>query len=222
MEFNNTLQRIQFHFRSQNPSVILDIGAHVGTYSNVFRSVYPDAMIYAIEPDMESFNILKNGNYTAINELLSDVSGKTLTFYSKKGCATGASYKKEIYGNHYKQDVIETQMTSISLDDLVEKYHIPKIDLIKIDTQGSELEILAGARETLKKYNPKIIAMECNIVEYNSNSPLIDEQIKFMRSIGYHPLDLTETHYVRDRLLQIDFLFMNDQYKQVLDTISSQ
>lgn len=218
MQFNNTIQRIKFHCQGDSPKVILDIGAHIGSYVDLFKMAFPEATIYAIEPDPLSYRFLSSKSCEAIQELVSDISGKEVIFYTKPGCPTGASYMREIYGGHYEQDNLELHIKTISLDDLVEKYRIPKIDLIKIDTQGSELDIFRGAKRVLSKYNPKFISMECNIVEYNSGAPLIDEQIGFMRELGYHILDITETHFIADRLVQVDFLFMNDQYKKVLDS----
>jgi len=76
---------------------------------------------------------------------------------------------------------------------MIVKYNIPLPDFVKLDTQGSELDILKGApKELFNKAN--YIYTECPLVEYNEKAPDIKEYLKTMDELGYYPCDICETH----------------------------
>ena len=79
------------------------------------------------------------------------------------------------------------------------------IDLLKLDVQGAELLILDGSKNTLKR--TEFVLLEVNIVQYNKDSPLFAEVIKYMDDIGFIVFDIIETHPYNNYLLQIDILF---------------
>ena len=82
-------------------------------------------------------------------------------------------------------------------------------DLIKIDTQGSELDILEGAQNTIK--NTKGIILEVSLINYNENAPLIKDVLKYMGKIGYDEKETLNEHYFSNgELIQKDIFF----YKQ--------
>jgi hypothetical protein len=70
-----------------------------------------------------------------------------------------------------------------SLDDIVEELGYPLPDLIKIDVQGAEFLVLAGAEKTLQ--NCKDIIIEMQHEEYNLGAPKMPEVTKYLNEIGY-------------------------------------
>src|SRR5262249_25105652 len=117
--------------------------------------------------------------------VLSD-SEKKVDFYTLNAGypATGASYYRE-QTSFFDDDKlnVETHLTS-TLDSLVgEVVKDRKSILLKLDTQGSELDILHGASETLKKV--KAVVIEVAYTNYNLNAPKADEVIKFMEENGF-------------------------------------
>jgi hypothetical protein len=92
-------------------------------------------------------------------------------------------------------------MMTKRLDDVVK----PSYDFIKLDTQGSELDIMKGGQKTLD--NAKYILIETSVVEYNENAPLKEEIFNYLSSIGFKPLEMVEDHYMNDKLIQEDWIF---------------
>ena len=78
--------------------------------------------------------------------------------------------------------------------------------MLKIDTQGSEIDIIKGGSEILK--NCKAILLECPIISYNIGAPTLSDYVEYLDSINYLPLDITETHYLDKVLVQIDIIFL--------------
>ena len=91
---------------------------------------------------------------------------------------------------------------------------MPNPDLIKIDTQGSEIDILKGAKNTLKKC--KLIYIECPISKSNKNNLNFNDYLNFMKTINFIPQEICEIHHFHGFLFQIDILFMKKNlYKKL-------
>lgn len=129
-------------------SVVVDVGASYGIYTLV-SALAGAAKVHAFEPikivaDILRKNIELNGWEERINineKLLWCVSDVDVKFDDKK---MGSVIQ-----------LVETPivMRSVALDDL----NLDKIDLLKIDVEGAELEVLYGAIKTINKYRPRIL-----------------------------------------------------------------
>ena len=111
---------------------------------------YEQAKIYAYEPVSKTYellvtNISKNKltNIFPNRKAVTDKRGKATIYLSY---ASGFSSVKNSKGN---PEDIET----ITLQDVFESNNIRTIDILKIDTEGSEFEILNGGRKLLKNVN---------------------------------------------------------------------
>ena len=84
-----------------------------------------------------------------------------------------------------------------------------EFDLIKIDVQGSELDIIKGGIDIIK--NSKGIIMEVSLVEYNENSPTKKFVYDFMEKINFYPAEHIGdiNHPITHQLIQQDILFIN-------------
>ena len=74
-----------------------------------------------------------------------------------------------------KDDKNNIYVTTISIDDFVQKNKINKIDFIKMDIEGAELGALLGSQNTMKKYKPKLaISLYHNIKDFIEISEYIN------------------------------------------------
>lgn len=126
-------------------SIIIDVGANIGQFSNAVKTWYPKSEIHSFEPDPEVYQILKNNlkssDYTLHNLALSDTKG-SLKFYRSEG-----SLVSSIVKTSESQECIEVE--AVTADSFLSDIH--KIDLFKIDVEGAEINVLKGAHSTLKK-----------------------------------------------------------------------
>lgn len=187
------------------PYRILDIGANVGQFHRECKSIFNDSFIFSIEASSECEESLKQITENYYIGLLAKDS-KEYNYYKRKNdpTSTGNSIYKELthFFSDDQLDIIKT--TGIKLDDLFDDES--EFDLIKIDTQGSELDIIEGGLNLCSK--AKGILLEVSLTQYNENAPLYDEVIAYMESIGFKKtqvLDEARNHGSH----QQDILFIN-------------
>lgn len=183
--------------------VIYDIGAFRGEWSNFLnRTSLKNKNFYLFEANEENEKYLEKLNFKYFFGILSDAN-KEVNFYSR--VSTGDSYLVE-QTNLYKENIKSVVKKTITLDEIVKKKNLPLPDFLKIDTQGSELDILKGSQKSISKCS--LIYLECPIIEYNLGAPNLNDYIKYLNSINFVPYDLCEVHKIDNILIQIDILFI--------------
>lgn len=149
----NQYQNDHFHVRPGD--TIIDAGAFVGDTALLFyQEAKGDCHIHAFEILQENLALLRhnldaNGitnNVRVCSHALSSQSGNSV--HIKAPSVQGAT---SIFGS---SDGI--QVKTITLDDYVEKTHIDRVDLIKMDIEGAERLALAGALDTLRNHRPRL------------------------------------------------------------------
>jgi FkbM family methyltransferase len=122
------------------PKFIIDAGANVGYASVLFANRYPDAKIIAVEPEEENFNLLKQNTVA----------------YPNVTCMQCGVWSRDTYlkienplAQHWAFRVIETDcpkdsFLSVTLTSLLRNANMDRIDLLKIDVEGAELEIFGA------------------------------------------------------------------------------
>lgn len=147
---------------------LFDIGANVGNYSKKLRAAFPDAKIYAFEPNPNTFEML-NSNMKSLEVycyslgLSSQISQQKIYTYARETDSEHTSfYKSVITDLHKDNNILEIECKTVSLDEFCESQKITYIDFIKIDTEGHELEVLSGAKTMIAENKIGIIQFEFN------------------------------------------------------------
>ena len=207
----NFADRFRFHIsKGLQIERVLDIGAYRGDFSRLIRELWPEARVWQFEADDRQ----RLHNPEAIYALLGN-SERECDFYTvdeTKAFTTGSSIYRENTEFYRDPIVLKKQMKTIdSLMDAIDfsgdwKEH----GLIKIDTQGSELDILEGARKFLRTFVPRLVLLEVSVIPYNKDAPLMTDVLAYMKRIRYKPIDVFELQYASDRtLVQMDILFQS-------------
>jgi len=154
----------------EKPKICLDIGANVGKYSNYLLE-NSSTKVIAFEPLSKTFKklikIKKNysDRFFIYNIGLGEKKTKKNIYYDKHNLQW-ANFNPEVNKIDYlKNNKKQIKCSIDTLDNFTKKnkkiIH-SKIDLVKIDTEGFELEVLKGAEKTIKKFKPKYIQIEYN------------------------------------------------------------
>ena len=192
-----------------NPKSILDIGAHTGQFHGWSKRVWPDVGVFMIEANplhKDTLNKLAmvNGDSSLIAALGDEV--REVTFYTRsdKPQTEGNSYYKEHNYWDIPQLVQESKVILKRLDDIFEDDAV--FDLIKVDTQGSELDILKGGKNLVSRASA--IILEVSYIEYNEGAPSQQETLDYMKEIGFTEKMSIGEHYNGEEIVQKDLLFL--------------
>lgn len=149
--------------------VVYDIGANIGLYTRIMRQWFGASYLYAFEPMLENRELLEEnirlGNMQGICEIsalaLSDAPGKeelqiddmnsgsaVLNSISGGEASTGRAH----FGLPPKTETVELE----TLDAFVNRSGIRPPNMMKIDTEGAEVKILIGGRETIRTHKPRM------------------------------------------------------------------
>jgi FkbM family methyltransferase len=190
------------------PAVIYDIGAYRGGWTRLAAEVFPQAQFVLFEANRDHAGELATMGRRHVIAALGDKDGGTRGFHvPRQGDVTGASLYVENTAHYAEPNLQVREVETVRLDTLVARETLPAPDLVKIDVQGAELEVLAGASETLRAAGALIV--EVSFVDYNKGGPLVAEVIAAIDRLGFRCADLCEVHRnPRNFVLQLDLLLV--------------
>jgi FkbM family methyltransferase len=206
-----SLESIKKYFE---PKSILDIGANVGQFYNEIKNIFPNSYYYLIEGSESCEVVLETFNVDYSICLLSDIE-KEVDFYIRKNeprCTGNSIYRENTSFYDDDQIIVEKKQTK-TLSNLLNNQ---TFDLIKIDVQGSEIDIINGGLDIIKE--AKGILMEVSLMEYNQNAPTKEFVYEYMDNLGFKPVELIGNinHPLTYELIQQDILFLNKKYDNTL------
>ncbi len=183
-----------------NPRTILDIGAYHGSWSEVMWHVWPEARFHLIEGNADCAPQLAATGFLFDIALLSD-SVKDVTYHK---CQTGSGEGNSIYREATDYPFAPTTVQTKTLDQLTGNQ---VFDFIKVDAQGSELDILDGMKPA-SFHATTLFQLECQVQSYNPGAPTAAEVISYMDNNDFRLYDIVEYHLnSRQMLIQADLLF---------------
>lgn len=176
--------------------LFIDIGAAGGVISR-WKKIESLMSSVSFEPDKESFvNLKKNKkkNDKIFNIALSDKVGFKNFYICREG-EKSSFYKPNYeliknYPNPKRYDIKKKIKFKVNKLDNIANF---KPDFIKIDTQGSELEILKGSKKNLIKCIG--LEVEVEFQEIYKNQKLFDDVFKFLKNNGFEFIDFSEKTY---------------------------
>jgi FkbM family methyltransferase len=176
--------------------VCVDLGANAGLLSMVAsRAVGPEGRVYSFEPSAREFARLKRHveanrlhNVRAIRCAVSDRMGVLPLRVAQRPHAGQNTIGASFGYDGVLLDRVET-VEATTLDAFVERERLESVDLIKMDVEGSELRVLAGAENLLRNFRP---AMIVEVVEpaLSASGAASTAVIDAIRTAGYAVLSI--------------------------------
>lgn len=188
----------------------LDIGANIGSWSLAVHSYNPEVNIFMLEGNPQCHDFLERTGIPFKIACLSNIEQRVKMYINKSNdVCTGVSYYLEQTQHYSEKDFIEVD-TRLLDDVMITQFgDIPAFDYIKMDTQGSEMDIIEGGKRTLDK--AKFVQLELSLIEYNKNAPKKETVMEEMLKHGFHPQYLIERlHWEMNPtkdVIQEDWLF---------------
>ena len=212
-----------------NKLIALDVGAQGGFFeSNIFAKKYNNFFDpIVVEPLSNEAEKLSKKNYKVITKGLWSTNCKKKLYVLGKRLGSSSMYKpsKDNYDlyNFKKKDFSlfditnEIEVECTTANESLNKLNIKHLDFLKIDTQGSELEILKG----LGEYRPLIIKVEAQVVPMYEDVPNWSELMNYLYKINYMTSEWIEigAHLTRSPV-EMDMIFipnyLNDLGKKLI------
>ncbi len=202
----------------KNTAVIFDVGAHWGESALKFRELWPSAAIYSFEPFAESFaklkkNVSHDHDVKTIPLAVSAQSG-TGSLHPTNYSVANSLLEVDPAINHWADDsdFINKKTASVetvTLDVFATGNGISKIDLLKMDIQGSELDALRGAEKLLSQQAIDVIICEVEFTPLYKNQAYFWDVASFLHDHHYHFVNFIDLKESEIRVLRwADALFV--------------
>ncbi|HOY14998.1 MAG TPA: FkbM family methyltransferase [Saprospiraceae bacterium] len=178
------------HEHIKNAKVVLDIGAHVGCHTLIYKSINNDCSVYSFEMQSIIYELLKKN--IAINHLQKVQAfhcaiGESIGMVTISDTIADGPNKNEKFaynnGNEYNFGGVslgpgQQEILMISIDSL----QLEACDFIKIDVEGFEYFVIKGASQTMQKYKP--------VIFYEENYKKISQSTtELLKSMGYNSFE---------------------------------
>ncbi|MNU12728.1 Methyltransferase domain protein [compost metagenome] len=162
----------------KKPKTIIDAGGNVGLFTVLMKNKFPDAKLVIIEPDSDNFmmsekNLKNYSNVKLLNKGVwsSDVKLRIIDEDASK------------WGIQVVEDNENGKIEAISIDTIIKENNFDRIDLLKMDIEGSEKEVFS------KNYENWLPKVKILVIE------LHDSMQKDTSRIFFETLNKTWPHY---------------------------
>ena len=193
---------------------VLDVGANEGQFAKKIRELAPGAFIYSFEPLPEVFEALKAGfegdtKFKAFPYGLGQQEESIdiyLNDYTPSSSILAMAQKhEENFPETQNKRVVQINLKR--LDDLMRSEKTAGPFLLKIDVQGFEENVIAGAPETIAKAD--VILIELSFVKLYENQPLFHRIYSILYELGFEYHGNFEQLYspIDNSILQADGIF---------------
>lgn len=155
---------------------------------------------YGFDINKDNKNLKEFKSFNKINNLLYS-HNTTVEFYHNNNSHTSSIYKPSIeFINRYKKfsDSFKLKNKASYKALRLDSFKIDGINVLKLDTQGSELDILKGCKKLLK--NTVAVEIEIEFDQIYENQPLFDDVFKFLIKSGFELIDFTHLSRITDEI----------------------
>jgi FkbM family methyltransferase len=182
---------IRYHFKEYQFKTFFDVGANIGQSVSHIRKNFEKVDIFCFEPVSKTFDILKintaNQNVTCYQIALGAQNTEMDIYIDRNNKGSDMNSLKNITRpDHSDQiDLVKEKIIVQTLDDFCSSNSINKIDYLKIDTEGYDLEVLKGGSNFIKNQSVGFIEVEVGMNPENKFHVGFVEVKKYLENFGY-------------------------------------
>ncbi|MEP6260744.1 MAG: FkbM family methyltransferase [Gillisia sp.] len=167
--------RYEKYYDVAKGDIVIDAGANEGILTLIYsQKVSSSGKVFAFEPD--KINLLAFKENLNLNENTSNISLEKKGLWEKSSIIefyeTGTVGSSVFYQD---EKSVKKNISVLSIDDFVDSENINKLDFIKMDIEGAEIETLKGARNTIKSLKPNFAIASYHIIENEVTYKKVEE-----------------------------------------------
>ncbi len=200
----NLFDDLQLLIKTDSP-ICLDVGANVGQTIKHLLNTFRNPYIYSFEPSKNTFQILKSKEYSDRIFLCNYALGREITkreFINYNNSYLSSFLPLDSSDENRFRDVTENNRELVkveTVDNFLSKLNIENVDLLKIDTQGFDLEVLSGAEKALQNGVVQNVLIELNFVKMYVGQSSSEDIINFLGKHGLFLIDYYEKYRQNER-----------------------
>ena len=219
IKYSDSKIHISKILKTYRKPTIIDVGAHVGETFFKLIDINKNSSIYSFEPSKNNFkklefNTYRNKNIKAYNIGLGH-KNEFKYFYENISSPISSfldfdknNQLKTLWGINDIKKNKKYKVKIFKFDTWIKDKKIKTIELFKIDTQGFELNVLKGAKESLNKKIIKNIIVEIIFIKVYEKQPKFNEINNLLNDYNYELKAIIDQSYNKNgELLQADFLY---------------
>jgi FkbM family methyltransferase len=189
--------------------IYVDIGCNNAFFYKKINKILDIKKAILIEPSISTFNKIKliNKNDIKLNVAISSTCQKR-KFYEYYISSQSSFYKKNKLFKSLNKIKKNYLVNVTTVEKVVQKFKLNKIDLLKIDAQNEDLEILKGCKNLLLKNLIFFIKIELSSISlYNNQKDNLTDIIIYLNKFRYKLVTITQSKYLDNKLLLLDAYF---------------
>jgi len=184
-------QSLRFVQKSKGSKIFLDLGAHAGYYTLLYKSINKQSTVYSFEPVESNYNFLqqhiKMNNLEDIIHFKKAVADKEGVLRFARGNSVGGKLSA----------VGDMDVSAIKLSRFIDEKIIQFPDIIKMDIEGAEYQVLLDIEPYLRSQKPVIFLS-------THGDEIRESCLNLMKSLNYRiiPLDDKNIMTAREYLIE--------------------
>ncbi|MEZ5341302.1 MAG: FkbM family methyltransferase [Acidimicrobiales bacterium] len=199
--------------RRLDVETVIDVGANIGQFATWVRWRFPDAALISFEPFPHAAATYRqhvSGPRVTLHECaLGSLAGTSTLHVAGSDDSSSlleiGDRQVELYPSTKEVDTIEVPVRR--LDEIVTTNDLRGAALLKIDVQGTELDVLHGASALVGSI--RWVYVECSFVELYTGQALAPEIVRFLDAADFDLEGIYNVSYHDGRAIQGDFLFVS-------------
>jgi len=202
-------------FNKKQNIYCFDVGANIGQTTKKLRRYFPNSTIYCFEPVQETYKLLEKNlqgysNIYTYNKAMGGAKGEIEIFHREN--SEWNSLVKSLNESAKNSGATAELIKVDTIDNFVKEKDIPKINILKSDTEGFEMEVLKGAKYCLENHLIDTLYIEVGFSKNDLQHTYFTKIMEDLENYGYGFSGLFEKSYTPENvILYANALFVKKQ-----------
>jgi FkbM family methyltransferase len=201
-------------FIKYDQPILFDVGANTGQTIDDFNTYFKNGLINSFEPSPSTFKILKDNtaNMEHVSIWNCGMGSENSNVFLNENANSQMSSFLELGDEGWGQIKNKTSVKVTTIDEFCKEQKIKRIDVLKLDTQGYELEIFKGAESTILENKIGLLYFEVTFIDIYKELPSFTSLYDFCVKHGFELVSIYPLRYKKNMAGWTDVLFKHKSY----------
>jgi len=194
--------------------IVFDVGANTGSSIEQIKKNHTKSTIYAFEPSPRCISFLqkKYKHDNQVNIYQTGVGRREYYSYLNENECSDMNSFLSLGTQGWGKIKEKIKVPIVSLDFFTKNKKIEKVHLLKVDTQGFEMEVFKGAKGLFKKNAVGLVLFEVNFLDIYKKAPRFNELLTFFFHKNFKIVNLYDVTHISNCIGWCDILMINPKF----------